>query len=52
VKLVDNSGTKEKAYLKAKIEELETKSKIKKILGSCIGASVTSRRVTGLELIW
>ena len=44
---------KNKAYLKAKIEELGTKSKIKKILGTCthIGASMTLRRVTSLELI-
>ena len=34
---------KKKAYLKAKIEELETNKS--KILGTCIGASVTSRRV-------
>jgi hypothetical protein len=38
VKLGDISG--EKAYLKAKIEVLETNSKIKK-LGTCIGASLT-----------
>ena len=38
---------KKKAYLKAKIEELETNSKIK-ILGACIRASVTLRRVTSL----
>ena len=42
---------KEEEYLKAKIEELETNSKIKKILGTCIGASVTLRRVTSPELI-
>jgi len=30
---------KKKAYLKAKIEELETNSKIK-ILGTCVGASM------------
>jgi hypothetical protein len=42
---------KKKAYLKAKIEELETNSKIKKMLGNCIGASKTSRRGTSLELI-
>ena len=41
---------KKKEYLKAKIEELETKSKIK-ILRTCIGASMTSRRVISLELI-
>jgi hypothetical protein len=33
---------KKKAYLKAKIEELETNSKMK-ISGACIGASETSR---------
>jgi hypothetical protein len=38
------------AYLKAKIEELETNSKIK-IFGTCMGASVASRKVTSLELI-
>ena len=42
---------KEKEYLKAKIEELEINSKIKKILGTCIGASMTLRMVTSLELI-
>jgi len=42
---------KKKAYLKAKIEELETNSKIKKILRTCTGASVTLKRVTSLELI-
>ena len=41
---------KKKAYLKAKIEELETNSKIK-ILGTCIRASMTLRRVTILGLI-
>jgi hypothetical protein len=39
-----------KEYLKAKIEELETNSKIK-ILGTFIGASITLRKVTSLELI-
>jgi len=42
---------KKKAYLKAKIEELETHSNIKKILGTCIGASMTLRGVTSIELI-
>ena len=37
-----------KEYTKAKIEELETNSKIK---NTCIGASVTLRRVTSLELL-
>jgi hypothetical protein len=41
---------KEKEYLKAKIEELETNSKIE-IFGTCIGASMTLRRVSSLELI-
>jgi hypothetical protein len=41
---------KKKEYLKAKIEELETKSKIK-ILGTCIGATVALRRFTSLKLI-
>ena len=41
---------KKKDYLKAKIEELETNSKIK-ILGTCMGASMTFRRVTSLEII-
>jgi len=48
--LADISGTKKKAYLKAKIEELETNSK-KKMLGTCTGASMTLRRVTSLDLI-
>ena len=39
-----------KEYLKAKIDELETNSKIK-ILGTCTGASMTLRGVTILELI-
>jgi len=39
---------KKKEYLKAKIEELGTNSKTK-ILGTCIGASMTLRRVTTLE---
>jgi hypothetical protein len=42
---------RKKARLKAKIEELETNSKIKKILVICVGASMTLRRVTRLELI-
>jgi len=41
---------KKKTYLKAKIEELETNSKIK-ILGTFIRASMTLRRVTILDLI-
>jgi len=49
VHLVDISG-KNKEYLKAKIDELETNSKIKKISEIFIGASLTLRRVTSLEL--
>jgi len=41
---------KKQEYLKPKIEELETNSKVK-ILGTCIGASMTLRRVASLELI-
>jgi len=41
---------KEGEYLKAKICELETDSVINNIR-TCIGASVTLRRVTSLELI-
>jgi hypothetical protein len=39
---------KNKKYLKAKIEELETNSKIK-VLGTCIVASVNLRRITSLN---
>ena len=39
--------SKKKSYLKAKIVELETNSKTK-ILGTCKGASLTSRRVPSL----
>jgi hypothetical protein len=42
---------KKKEYLKAKTKEHEINSKIKKISGTCIGASVILRRVTSLELI-
>jgi hypothetical protein len=41
---------KEKAYLKVKIEELETNSKINNVRG-LFRALMTSRRVTGLELL-
>jgi len=41
---------KQKAYLRAKIEELETNSKIRNIRG-CIGASMTLRRGTSLHVI-
>jgi hypothetical protein len=41
---------KKKEYLKAKTEELETNSNMK-ISGTCIGISITSKRVTSLELI-
>jgi len=40
-------GEKKKEYLKAKIEELETNSKII-ILGICIWVSMTLRRITSL----
>jgi hypothetical protein len=49
VKLIDISG-KQKEYLKAKIKSLETNSTIKNIR-ACLGASMTLRRVTSLELI-
>ena len=41
---------KQKEYLKAKIEELETNSKIKNIR-VCTGASMVLRRVASLESI-
>ena len=41
---------KKKAYLRAKIEELETNSKIKNI-GTSIGASMTLRRGTSPDAI-
>ena len=41
---------KTKAYLRDKIEELEINSKIQK-LGTCIGASITLRRGTSLDVI-
>jgi len=41
---------KKKAYLRAKIEELETNKKILNIRTS-IGASVTLRRGTSLDII-
>jgi len=41
---------KKKAYMRAKIEELETNSKIK-TLGTSIGASMTLRRGTSLDVI-
>jgi len=50
VRPVDISRKKKKAYLKAKIEELETNSKIK-ILGTYTGASITLIRFAILELI-
>ena len=42
---------KKKAYLRAKIEELETNSKVQKTLGTCVGASMTLRRGTSLDVI-
>ena len=41
---------KKKAYLRDKIEELETNSKIQ-TLETCIGASITLRRGTSLDVI-
>jgi hypothetical protein len=49
VKLIDISGTKRRT-LKANIAEHETDSKNNNIR-DCTGASVTLRRVTGLEVI-
>ena len=49
MKIADILG--KKGYLKAKIEELETNSKIKKILETCTGASLILRKVTSRELI-
>ena len=44
------SRNKKRSYLKAKIEELEIKVR-SRILWTCIGASVTLRRFTSLELM-
>jgi hypothetical protein len=44
-------NNKENAQLKAKIEETENNSKIKKKLKICVGASMALRRVNSLELI-
>ena len=41
---------KKKAYLRAKIEELENNNEIKNIR-NCIGASMTLRRGTSLDVI-
>jgi len=41
---------KKKEYLKAKVDEPETNRKIK-IWETCVGAAVTLRRVTSLELV-
>ena len=41
---------KKKEYLRAKIEELEANSKIHYI-GICIGASMTLRRGTSLDVV-
>jgi len=46
--LADILGTKRQEYLKAKIEELETKSKIE-ISEACTGTSTILRRITSLE---
>jgi len=45
VKPVEVSGTKKKEYLKTKIDELENKRE-RKIYETCVGKSVTVRRVT------
>jgi len=50
VKLAHYFRNKEKAYLKVKIEELVTNSKVKNIRGLYRG-TMTLRRVTSLELI-
>jgi hypothetical protein len=50
VKLSEISVTKEKTYLKAKVDELETYSKNKNIRDLHM-ASVTSKRVTNLEIV-
>jgi hypothetical protein len=50
VKLAVISGKME-GISEIKIEELGTNSEIKKILGTYVGASMTLRRVTSLELI-
>ena len=42
---------KQQEYLKVKIDELETNSKIKKKSETCVGASLTLRRIASLELI-
>ena len=42
---------KKKAYLKAKIDELEETNIRSEIIETCIGASVILRKVTSLELI-
>jgi len=49
----DNSRyfrNKKKEYLKARIDELETNSKIK--ISNIYGKSITSRRVTNLQIIY
>ena len=50
MELADISGIKKKKYLKSKIDVLEANSMIKK-LETCIGASMTLRKVTTLDLI-
>ena len=45
-----HSRNKKKKYLKTKISELETNSK-KRISETCVGASLTLKRVTSLELV-
>jgi len=48
MKLADISEKKNKEYTKAKIDELETNSKITNNR-DCTGTSLTLRRVTSLE---
>jgi hypothetical protein len=43
------SGTKIRHIFKLKLRNLKLTRKNKKILGTCIGASMTSRKVTILE---
>jgi hypothetical protein len=43
---------KKKEYLKAKVKELETNRLVRTVsIRTCVGASVTLRRVTSLQLI-
>jgi hypothetical protein len=44
-----NFRNKKKAYLQAKIEELETTKDKKKIIRTSVGASIASKRVSSLD---